>query len=102
MEPLLLYPDPPPPELAQALDLGGYPWKSVTDELNASVNSGKTGTVVGIGSALACAAGAPADSAVRLDLRQIENIVNETQKMFSAALDNVEMAALLFRSPTVP
>src|SRR3954469_20853238 len=35
MEPLLLYPDPPPPELAQALDLGGYPWKSVTDELNA-------------------------------------------------------------------
>ena len=27
MEPLLLYPDPPPPALAQALDLGGYPWK---------------------------------------------------------------------------
>src|SRR3954469_24252580 len=35
MEPLLLYPDPPPPELAQALDLGGYPWKSVSDELSA-------------------------------------------------------------------
>jgi len=35
MEPLLLYPDPPPPELAQALDLGGYPWKSVGDELGA-------------------------------------------------------------------
>src|SRR6478672_11879174 len=34
MEPLLLYPDPPP-ELAQALDLGGYPWKSVSDELSA-------------------------------------------------------------------
>ncbi|MBW3556668.1 MAG: winged helix-turn-helix domain-containing protein [Actinobacteria bacterium] len=28
MEPLLLFPDPAPPELAQALDLGGYPWKS--------------------------------------------------------------------------
>ncbi len=28
MEPLLLYPDPAPPELAQALDLGGYPWKA--------------------------------------------------------------------------
>jgi two-component system, OmpR family, alkaline phosphatase synthesis response regulator PhoP len=27
MEALLLYPDPAPPELAQALDLGGYPWK---------------------------------------------------------------------------
>ena len=30
MEPLLLFPDPAPPPLAQALDLGGYPWKSVT------------------------------------------------------------------------
>ncbi|HEX4864812.1 MAG TPA: hypothetical protein VFV02_12105, partial [Acidimicrobiales bacterium] len=30
MEPLLLFPDPAPPQLAQALDLGGYPWKSVT------------------------------------------------------------------------
>ena len=29
MEPLLVFPDPPPPELAQALDLGGYPWKAV-------------------------------------------------------------------------
>ena len=29
MESLLLFPDPPPPELAQALDLGGYPWKAV-------------------------------------------------------------------------
>ena len=29
MEPLLLFPDPPPPALAQALDLGGYPWKAV-------------------------------------------------------------------------
>jgi DNA-binding response OmpR family regulator len=36
MEPLLLYPDPPPPELAQALDLGGYPWKSASDEVSAA------------------------------------------------------------------
>jgi DNA-binding response OmpR family regulator len=27
MDPLLLYPDPPPPALAQTLDLAGYPWK---------------------------------------------------------------------------
>jgi DNA-binding response OmpR family regulator len=33
MEPLLLFPDPPPPELAQALDLSGYPWKAVANEL---------------------------------------------------------------------
>ena len=32
MEPLLIYPDPVPPELAQALDLGGYPWKAVAGE----------------------------------------------------------------------
>src|SRR4051812_36442712 len=30
MEPLLIYPDPPPPLLAQALDLAGYPWKSAS------------------------------------------------------------------------
>jgi DNA-binding response OmpR family regulator len=29
MEPLLVYPDPAPPELAQTLDLAGYPWKAV-------------------------------------------------------------------------
>ena len=35
MEPLLLYPDPPPPELAQILDLAGYPWKAVASEQQA-------------------------------------------------------------------
>jgi two-component system, OmpR family, alkaline phosphatase synthesis response regulator PhoP len=30
MEPLLLFPDPAPPALAQALDMGGYPWKAVS------------------------------------------------------------------------
>ena len=30
MEPLLLFPDPPPVALAQALDLAGYPWKGAT------------------------------------------------------------------------
>lgn len=28
MEPLLLFPDPAPPAVAQALDLSGYPWKA--------------------------------------------------------------------------
>ena len=31
MEPLLIYPDPAPPELAQVLDLAGHPWKAVAD-----------------------------------------------------------------------
>jgi DNA-binding response OmpR family regulator len=32
MEPLLVFPDPPPPVLAQTLDLSGWPWKAVRDE----------------------------------------------------------------------
>src|SRR5689334_16065570 len=28
MEPLLVFPDPVPPDIAQGLDLGGYPWKA--------------------------------------------------------------------------
>ncbi|HVL92845.1 MAG TPA: response regulator transcription factor [Acidimicrobiales bacterium] len=27
-QPLLLFPDPPPPELVQTLDLAGYPWRA--------------------------------------------------------------------------
>ena len=30
MEPLLVFPDPVPPDVAKALDLGGYPWKAAT------------------------------------------------------------------------
>ncbi|MDP9019712.1 MAG: response regulator transcription factor [Actinomycetota bacterium] len=30
MEPLLVFPDPPAAELAQTLDLGGYPWKAAS------------------------------------------------------------------------
>ncbi|GIU84743.1 MAG: hypothetical protein KatS3mg008_1518 [Acidimicrobiales bacterium] len=36
MQPLLIWPDPPPVELAQFLDLGGWPWKAVNDDLAAS------------------------------------------------------------------
>jgi two-component system, OmpR family, alkaline phosphatase synthesis response regulator PhoP len=36
VEPLLVHPDPPPPELAQALDLAGYAWKSAADEAGAN------------------------------------------------------------------
>ncbi len=49
MEPLLLFPDPPPAELAQALDLGGYPWKSVADDRAAQLaepDDGWAGAIV--------------------------------------------------------
>ena len=35
MEPLLLFPDPAPPALAQALDLSGYPWKAASSRRGA-------------------------------------------------------------------
>ena len=31
MEPLLVYPEPVPPDLAQALDIGGWAWKGAPD-----------------------------------------------------------------------
>jgi DNA-binding response OmpR family regulator len=49
VEPLLIHPDPAPPELAQALDLAGYPWKSVTDEAaaaRAEPDDGWSGAIV--------------------------------------------------------
>ena len=49
MEPLLLFPDPAPPELAQALDLGGYPWKSAAsaeDAMRIEPDDGWAGAIV--------------------------------------------------------
>ena len=49
MEPLLVYPDPAPPELAQALDLASYPWKGVAsvDEIaTAEPPDGWSGAVI--------------------------------------------------------
>ncbi len=49
MEPLLLFPDPAPPEMAQILDLGGYPWKSVSDEtaaIRSEPDDGWAGAIV--------------------------------------------------------
>jgi DNA-binding response OmpR family regulator len=49
LEPLLVHPDPVPPELAQALDLAGYPWKGVADESalpSAEPEDGWSGAVI--------------------------------------------------------
>ena len=43
MQPLLVFPDPAPPELAQVLDLGGHPWKSASDESAATALEPDTG-----------------------------------------------------------
>jgi DNA-binding response OmpR family regulator len=52
MEPLLVHPDPPPPELARMLDLGGFSWKPVADERTAvseTPDDGWGGALVVIG-----------------------------------------------------
>ena len=52
MEPLLVHPAPPPPELARLLDLGGFVWKAVPDEraaLTDAPDDGWGGAIVSIG-----------------------------------------------------
>lgn len=49
MEPLLVFPDPPPPELAQTLDLAGFAWKAVANSVVAEEheqNHGWSGAVI--------------------------------------------------------
>jgi len=49
MEPLLVFPDPVPTELAQTLDLAGYPWKGVSGEsamASAEPEDGWSGAVI--------------------------------------------------------
>lgn len=52
MEPLLVFPDPPPPELVQTLELAGHPWKAVSDETAAArlePDAGWGGAIVVLG-----------------------------------------------------
>lgn len=52
MEPLLVYPDPPPPELAKCLDLAGLAWKAAAGEVEARAaepDAGWGGGVVVVG-----------------------------------------------------
>ena len=46
MEPLLVFPNTPPPELSQALDLSAWLWKGVDDPDQALVDDGWSGAVV--------------------------------------------------------
>ncbi|MFN8017016.1 MAG: response regulator transcription factor [Acidimicrobiales bacterium] len=52
MEPLLVHPDPPPPELARLLDLSGYAWKPIGDEraaISETPDDGWGGAIVVVG-----------------------------------------------------
>jgi DNA-binding response OmpR family regulator len=43
MEPLVVFPEPPPPDLARTLDLGGYQWKAVSSADDASAHEPTAG-----------------------------------------------------------
>ena len=43
MEQLVVYPEPPPPDLARTLDLGGYRWKAVATPEDASTHEPAAG-----------------------------------------------------------
>ena len=43
MEPILVFPDPAPAQLAQTLDLAGYAWKAVSNAAVATQLEPKTG-----------------------------------------------------------
>ena len=43
MEQLVVYPEPPPPDLARTLDLGGYRWKAVASADDAAVHEPPAG-----------------------------------------------------------
>jgi len=45
MDPLLVFPSPPPAELAQALDLGGWAWKGASDLTSARVDQPADGWI---------------------------------------------------------
>ena len=69
MEPLLVFPEPVPPELAQALDFGGWAWKSAPDIDSARRDEPADGWV---GAIVMATAGAELDGALRL-CRAIRN-----------------------------
>lgn len=53
MDPLLVYPDPPPPDLIRTLDLAGYAWKAagnVTAASTAEPDDGWSAAIVVVGS----------------------------------------------------
>lgn len=52
MEPLLVFPDPPPADLARLLDLSGHTWKAVSDEraaTTAAPDEGWGGAIIVVG-----------------------------------------------------
>ena len=87
MEPLLLFPDPAPPALAQALDLAGYPWKSVPTPDAASRLEPEDGWAGGIVSA---DEDPEAAFALCRSLRGVEQA--ETLKRLEIEHDNVRAA----------
>ncbi|MGE3622217.1 MAG: hypothetical protein AB7L84_17320, partial [Acidimicrobiia bacterium] len=94
MEPLLLYPDPAPPEIVQALDLASYPWKAVGDETAALALQPEDGWS---GAVIVAAVDPEAAFALCRALRKGESSLEPVLVLVSGAqLDDLELREDLF------
>ena len=85
MEPLLVHPDPPPPELARLLDLGGHAWKPVADERAASSQAPDDGwggaiVVVGHTDNIPVGAGSPLGDNMAISLARARSAAQMLQR----------------------
>jgi len=94
MEPLLVFPDPVPPEVAQGLDLGGYPWKAAASVEAASQLEPEDGWA----GAIVCAEGDPETAfAVCRSLRKRDVPLEPVLLVLPAAqVDDLELREDLF------
>lgn len=94
MEPILVHPDPPPPELAKSLDLAGFAWKAAATEADARANEpddGWRGAIVVVGDDLEAA------FSLCRSLRRRDNPIEPLLLLVSGALlDELQLRDELF------
>lgn len=94
MDPVCVYPDPPPPLLAQTLDLGGYPWKAVGNAAIAAQSEPADGWG---GAVVSCEGDAEGAFALCRSLRRRDNPVEPILVLVSGVqLPELEMREDLF------
>jgi two-component system, OmpR family, alkaline phosphatase synthesis response regulator PhoP len=94
MEPVAVYPDPPPPELARTLDLAGYKWQAVASAEDAARTEPANGWS---GAIVSCDAEAEGAWALCRSLRKRETPVSPLLVLVSGSqLGDLEMRNELF------
>lgn len=93
MEMLVVYPDPPPPDLARTLDLAGYRWKAVASPEDAARNEPPSGWA---GAVVSCDAEAEGAWAFCRSLRKRDDPVRLLLLVGGAHLGDLELRDDLF------